>query len=96
MKKKVIISLALFLIALVLASGQVTEGEKTLRTQSVDTTLGWKKGGVIAVNFAQTSLTNWAAGGQNSLAVNGIFSFFANMKNPILAWKRATGLKGML
>lgn len=60
--------------------GQVTEGEKNLRTQSADTTQGWKKGGVFAVNLAQTSLTNWAAGGQNSVAINGIFSVFANLK----------------
>jgi hypothetical protein len=92
MKKKVIISLALFLIALVLASGQVTEGEKTLRTQSVDTTLGWKKGGVIAINIAQTSLTNWAAGGQNSIAFNGLFSVFANLKKNKSIWDNSLNI----
>jgi hypothetical protein len=66
--------------------GQVTEGEKNLRTLTADTTQGWKKGGVFAVNFAQTSLTNWAAGGQNSLAVNGLFSVFANYKKDKNVW----------
>jgi hypothetical protein len=61
------------------ASAQVTEAEKSLRSLTSDTTKGWKKGGVIGANLAQTSLTNWAAGGQNSLAVNGIFSVFANL-----------------
>ncbi len=65
---------------------QVTETEKTLRTQSADTTQGWKTGGVIGFNFAQTSLTNWAAGGENSLAVNGIFSGFANYKKGKSVW----------
>ena len=33
---------------------------------STDTIQGWKKGGAMAFNLAQTSLTNWAAGGQKS------------------------------
>ncbi len=65
---------------------QVTEAEKTLRAQNADTTQGWKTGGVIGFNFAQTSLTNWAAGGENSLAVNGIFSGFANYKKGKSVW----------
>ena len=67
-------------------SGQVTEGEKTLRTQNADTTLGWKSGGVIGITVAQTSLTNWAAGGQNSVAANGILSLFANYRNKKSVW----------
>jgi len=65
---------------------QVTEAEKTLRAQNADTIQGWKTGGVIGFNFAQTSLTNWAAGGENSLAVNGIFSGFANYKKGKSVW----------
>jgi hypothetical protein len=65
---------------------QVTDAEKTLRTQSADTVQGWKKGGVITINLAQTSLTNWAAGGQNSFAVNGLLSTFANYKRNKTSW----------
>lgn len=68
------------------ATGQVTEAEKNLRILSADTTQGWKTGGVFAVNFAQTSLTNWAAGGQNSVAVNGLFSVFANYRRDKTVW----------
>ena len=86
MKKK-LISIFFILTGLcTIASGQVTEAEKTLRAQHADTTLGWKKGGVFAINLAQTSLTNWAAGGQNSLATNGIFSVFANYKRDKSVW----------
>ena len=92
MKKKVIISLALFLIALVIASGQVTEGETHLRTHSADSTLGWKKGGVIAINLAQTSLTNWTAGGQNSVAFNGLLSVFANLKRDKSVWDNSLNI----
>jgi hypothetical protein len=88
MKKKIgILTLVILLAASVSKiSGQVTDAEKTLRTQRTDTVKGWKKGGVIAINVAQTSLTNWAAGGQNSVAVNGIFSAFANYKKNKSAW----------
>ena len=65
---------------------QITDLEKTLRTQAVDTTQGWTKGGVFSLNLAQTSLTNWAAGGSNSFAMNGLLSNFANYKKNKTAW----------
>jgi hypothetical protein len=74
------------------AIAQVTEGEKTLRTQSTDTTAGWRKGGVMGVTLAQTSLTNWSAGGQNSVAVNGILSLFANYKKGNRVWDNSLDL----
>jgi hypothetical protein len=92
MKCKFIAVIALLSISCVIASGQVTEGEKALRAQSADTTQGWKKGGVFAVNLAQTSLTNWAAGGQNSVAVNSIFSIFANLKKGKSRWDNSLDL----
>jgi hypothetical protein len=80
MKDKTAVLIIMFLLSCNLFSySQVTEGEKTLRTLAIDTTQGWKTGGIVAVNLAQTSLTNWASGGQNSVAVNGLFSGFANM-----------------
>jgi hypothetical protein len=64
----------------------VTEVEKNIHTQTADTAQGWKAGGVFAANLAQTSLKNWAAGGQNSVAVNGMFSMFANLINGKSRW----------
>jgi hypothetical protein len=90
-KKLVPLIIILFLFA-ASVSAQVTEGEKNLRTQSADTTQGWKKGGLFSVNLAQTSLTNWVAGGQNSLALNGIFSFFANLKKGKSVWDNSLDL----
>jgi len=78
MKTKILSALFILLWLTVNVSGQVTEVEKTLRTQKADSTQGWKKGGAFAINMAQTSLTNWAAGGQNSLAFGGLFNGFAN------------------
>jgi|WetSurMetagenome_2_1015567.scaffolds.fasta_scaffold01006_4 hypothetical protein len=86
MKKKLTIIIMLFTGFGILSYSQVTDAEKTLRTQNADTIQGWKKGGVIAMNLAQTSLTNWAAGGQNSMAINGLFSGFANYKRDKTIW----------
>jgi len=87
MKRKIFSSLLLVLFAGTVISGQVTEGEKSLRAQSADTTLGWKKGGIVSVNLAQTSLTNWAAGGQKSVAIT-VFSAVL----PILKVKNLPGI----
>lgn len=85
---------AIMLLAGISASsfGQVTEAEKNLRTVSTDTIQGWKTGGVLTINLAQTSLTNWAAGGQNSLAINGLFSGFANYKMGKSVWDNSLDL----
>ncbi len=77
-----------FIVCLAFASfGQVTDGEKTLKTVSADTVGGWKLGSVLGINFSQTQLVNWAAGGQNSLALNGIFSSFANYRKGKNSWE---------
>ncbi|MBN2274343.1 MAG: DUF3078 domain-containing protein [Bacteroidales bacterium] len=67
-------------------NAQLTEAEEKLRTQSADTIEGWKKGGALFLNFSQTSLTNWAAGGIGSYSVNGLASFFANYKKGKSVW----------
>lgn len=87
MSKKIISALLFFIFMIpVISYGQITVAEKSLRTVNTDTVTGWKKGGIFAVNLSQTSLKNWASGGQNSIAVNGIFSYFANLKQEKSAW----------
>lgn len=46
----------------------------------------WRRGGLLALNFAQATLTNWAAGGQNSIAGNSIVNYFANYKKGNDVW----------
>lgn len=86
MIKKISFVIIVYIILGPVCFGQVTEGENKLRTQTSDTITGWQKGGVTALTLAQTSLTNWAAGGQNSISVNGLFSVFANYKKGKSAW----------
>ena len=92
MKLKSIIATILLLVFFQSSFGQITDAEKTLKAQSADTTTGWKKGAVIGLNLSQTSLANWAAGGQSSKAVTGIFSVFANYKKGKNAWDNSLDL----
>ncbi|MDH5603255.1 MAG: DUF3078 domain-containing protein [Cyclobacteriaceae bacterium] len=87
MKKMLMI---IVLQSLVLSAiGQVTEIEAKLKPKPVapDTIQGWKKGGTITTNFSQVSLTNWASGGQNSLALNGLLSLFGHYKKGKGNWE---------
>jgi len=84
--KKLLVLLAILIPALTLRA-QTTEAEKQLKTQSADTTLGWEKGGMVNISTAQTSLTNWAAGGQSSVAINGLINLFASNKTTKSLWE---------
>jgi hypothetical protein len=85
MKKYVILIFSLCLVVQ-FSHAQVTEGEEKLKTRSADTLEGWKRSGSFFINFSQTSLTNWAAGGNNSFAINGLASFSANYKKGNSVW----------
>lgn len=42
--------------------------------EEADTIKYWKLNGVSSINFSQVSLSNWAAGGENSYAFNGLLN----------------------
>ncbi len=52
----------------------------TVSSQDTADTL-WKFNGVTSINFSQMSLTNWAAGGENSVSGNGIVNLAANYRS---------------
>ncbi|GAA4431973.1 DUF3078 domain-containing protein [Pontibacter saemangeumensis] len=56
---------------------------------AADTTNIWDFGGTGTLNFSQVSLTNWAAGGQNSLSVLGIANMFANYEQGKNTWNNS-------
>ena len=65
-----------------------SESERNISKDANDTIPKlWKKGGLISVNLAQGSLSNWAAGGENfSLAVNSLVSLYAFYKKEKRSW----------
>lgn len=44
----------------------------------------WKYNGIASLNFSQTSLSNWSAGGDNAVAANAIFT--GNLKHRKGKW----------
>jgi len=58
-------------------------------SQAADTTQGWTRSGVFSLNMSQASFTSWAAGGQNSVALNGLVNLAANYKMGKSAWDNA-------
>lgn len=74
------------------AQSQVTDAEKHLRNIVLDTVTGWKTENNLTIAFSQVSLTNWAAGGQNSMSVNGRFNGYYNYKKERMAWDNQVDL----
>ncbi|MGQ1889831.1 DUF3078 domain-containing protein [Thermophagus sp. OGC60D27] len=52
-----------------------------------DTIRHWKSGGSSAFTFSQVSLTNWSAGGENSVSGTFLFNTFMNYKKGKIAWE---------
>ena len=46
----------------------------------------WKRGGIITLNGQESSLTNWAAGGQSAISVGGLVNIFANYHKGKVIW----------
>lgn len=79
-----IVAIVLFNMCTGLA--QFTEVMASLKAFTADTVAGWKKGVTFFINTSQTSLTNWSAGGQNSLSINGRATIFANYREENINW----------
>ena len=62
----------ILLFAVLLFSGQAY-------SQTTNDTI-WKKGLFVSATFNQVSFSNWAAGGENSISMNGFVNTFANYK----------------
>lgn len=52
----------------------------------------WKRGGSFSTNFTQVSFTNWAAGGQNSIAGVAKLNYAANYSKDKVAWDNTIDL----
>ena len=60
-------------------------GDSLLIQESVKETF-WKKGGTYTLNIQQVTLSNWAAGGTGSFALNSGATLFANYKKDSKVW----------
>jgi len=76
-----------YLLLLLLWSSLLTAQE-----DEQDTVKNWKIAGTGSLTFSQVSFENWAAGGENSYTLNGIFSFHANYKEGKTTWENSLDL----
>ena len=62
-----------------------------INAQETDTTKAkpWKVGTVFNATLAQTSLSNWAGGGENSLSLSGLSNTTANYAKDKISWENA-------
>lgn len=60
--------------------------------QTDTVTSNWKTGGMVSLNASQISFTNWAAGGQNSVAANSLINVFAKFKKKRMTWDNTLDL----
>jgi hypothetical protein len=51
-----------------------------------DTSAHWKRGGIITLSGQESSLTNWAAGGQNAISIGGLINIYANYHKRKVIW----------
>lgn len=86
------ITTILFVFILGTVSAQVTATEGDLRAKDKDTLRGWDLGGTASLNLSQTALANWNAGGQNSIALNGLVSLYANHRTDKSTWENTLDL----
>ncbi len=52
-----------------------------------DADTAWKVNGDFSLMFAQSSFTNWAPGGENSLTINGFFNYYAGYIKGKTKWE---------
>ncbi len=77
MKKTLLLALNMVFLQLV---AQDTSAVKP------DTVKAWALGGTGGLNFSQVSLSNWSAGGENSLSLTSLLNLFGNYKKDLMSW----------
>lgn len=87
MRKRLLFSICLLIGVSIGVNAQKTTVDKlTSYNASSDTIQGWKHSGVMGVTFGQTSLTNWSAGGDNTISGDFMLNTSANYKNDNWFW----------
>lgn len=83
MRKRII--LTLFLMAALSITAATAAKEKK------DTTY-WSKTTILGLNFNQVSMSNWAAGGDNSVGMDGLFKWQGDYKKERVLWQNKLDL----
>ena len=64
-----------------------SETSRSIKKDQDTSNWNWKQGGMYNFNLSQSSLSNWAAGGDNfNMAINSYFNYFAFYKKDRQGW----------
>ena len=64
-----------------------SETSRNIKKDTDTANWNWKQGGLYNLNVAQSSLSNWAAGGDNfNMTINSYFNYFALYKKERQNW----------
>ena len=64
-----------------------SETSRTIKKDNDTSYYKWKQGGMYNFNLSQSSLSNWAAGGDNfNMAINTYFNYYAYFQKPRQNW----------
>ena len=69
------------------AASKAATGDGRYASKLPPDSMKWKKGGDVSLNFSQTHLTNWVAGGENSLSLSTSANLYANYKKDKIIWE---------
>lgn len=92
MLKRVILLLTIFSFKKAFAQDLVvaklrSETSRNIKKEADTAQWNWKQGGLYNLNVAQSSLSNWAAGGDNfNMTINSYFNYFAFYKKERQSW----------
>ena len=75
---------------LMLITGVMLVGSLIGQNNAADT--AWKINGDVNLMFSQTSFSNWASGGENSLTMNGFFNLYAGYTKGKTKWENMLNL----
>lgn len=79
-------------IMLITSTMSISAQDTALQTDSTKLSF-WKYNGLASLNFSQTSLTNWSAGGDNAVAANAIFNGNLKYRKGKWLWNSLLGLE---
>lgn len=64
-----------------------SETSRNIKKEADTSSWNWKQGGLYNLNVSQSSLSNWAAGGDNfNMSINSFFNYFAYYKKDRQSW----------
>lgn len=75
-----------FILALILIVPHASAQESPDAAPAADSVSPWEAGGKVGVTFNQVALSNWAGGGDNTLAVGSSIKLFGTFLNDKQTW----------